>query len=160
MGGGWSRPGWTGPTRSPCDLVHAGLYFEAPLNRGEYGSGWYGPSGFTYEQEEALTTIVSSSSITGLDVTLPSAVYIKGVITNSAGKRPVVQVTFFRDGEYVGYAQNDSFGYWAALPPGDYVMGVNDENGVYGAGWFGQTGFTTDAAAAEDGHSGGERRHA
>ena len=115
-------------------------------------SGWYGSSGYTASQNAAKDVAVGTADVTGINVTLPKALHIKGKVTGAGGV-PLANI-------YVGpdsttYDTTGPSNYTAAdgtysvvVTPGKYLVTFQDEGQVYASGYYSSAGFTLDGRLA------------
>jgi len=116
---------------------------------GKYGNGWYSTSGFTYFSASATAVNVASADIIGKNVTLPTAVHIKGKVTKSDG---VGLGSIWVEADSVNYSNG---GYTAAdgtysvsVAPGSYTLWFSDYSATYGTGYYSTAGFTYFSSSA------------
>ena len=110
-----------------------------------YGSGWYSTSGFTYGQNSATPVNVTSSNASGIDITLPLAVHIKGKVTNAggAGLLDITVSVYFPDAISCGSTSTLADGtYSFPVAPGSYLIKFSDVSKTYATGWYSTAGFT------------------
>jgi hypothetical protein len=110
-----------------------------------YGSGYYSTSGFTYDQNSATPVDVTSSNASGIDITLPLAVHIKGKVANAAaaGLAGITVNVYFADA--LAYGGTTTLGdgtYSMVVVPGSYILKFSDAANTYATGWYSTAGFT------------------
>ncbi|MGZ6315230.1 MAG: hypothetical protein ACXWNI_06350, partial [Candidatus Limnocylindrales bacterium] len=128
------------------------LYFDDPSQT--YTSGWYSNGGVTFDFTVATIVSVTSSDVSGKDVTMPTALHISGTVRNAAaaglanidvsacpitsGSASCYGTTTIANGTY-------SIGL---LPNYSYTLQFDDYSGTYAGGWYSTGGITTDLNAA------------
>jgi hypothetical protein len=121
----------------PVSPGHFSLYFSDEL--GIYGSGYYSTGGFTYNPASASSIDVTSTDVTGRDVSLPSAIHIKGKVSKSGG----VGLPGIKVDTDSGYGTTASDGtYSIAVAPGSHLVYFYDQTRTYGSGYYSTAGFT------------------
>ena len=141
--GGYVNLGTTAADGTYSIDVPPGRYnvgFYQPGNT--YASGWYGPTGFTSDPDEAVTLTVGPSK-SAIDVVMPAARFISGTVRNSAGTvLPGVEVEAYINGSYYGYGLTNYAGqYSVTVGPGVYTVWFFDEYVEYAPGWYGSGGY-------------------
>ena len=116
-----------------------------------YASGYYATTGFTADFNAASTVTVASTDVTGINVTLPKALHIKGKLTGpgGVGASGVYLSANGTDGNFI--AQTGVTGtYSIAVSPGIYQLQVEDGNSpaTYPSGFYRSSGFTLNPGAA------------
>lgn len=110
---------------------------------GKYGNGWYSTAGFTYFSASATTVNVASADVVGKNVTLPTAVHIKGKVTKSGGAGLQGIMVYADSAAYGNYAFTASDGtYSISVAPGSYTLSFDDQSSTYGSGYYSTAGFT------------------
>jgi hypothetical protein len=124
------------------------LWFEAAVD--VFASGWYRSSGYTNDSSQASVVTVSSSDVTGKNVTLPAAHVLSGRVTNAVPlSLPGIYVTVWVNGHaYLGDHTAIDGSYAISVPPGIYKVAVYDDSGAYLTGWYSSAGFRVDSGSA------------
>jgi hypothetical protein len=128
------------------------LDFDDPS--GTYAGGWYSTGGITFDFSAATIVSVTSSDVSGKDITLPTASHISGTVRNAAaaglanidvtacaissGSGMCYGTTTIANGTYsVGVAPNFS-----------YTVEFDDYSGTDAGGWYSTGGITFDLITA------------
>jgi hypothetical protein len=125
------------------------VYFDDPS--GTYATGFYSTGGFTALYPEASTVNVTSSDVSGINITLPVALHITGLVTNSAtAGLPNIYVNACVTYGFCYSANTAANGtYSVAVAPNEsYILEFTDLSGAYAGGWYSTGGFTTTESAA------------
>ena len=112
---------------------------------------------FTSAMADAKTIAASGSDLTGLNVQLEKAFYLKGKVTSVGGAALAnVSVSAFQDDDslYNARSFSDSLGNFSIpVPAGDYRLYMWDSNGAYLRGYWrnspGNYNFTTDESSSD-----------
>jgi hypothetical protein len=153
---GWKAYQWADYDDAGCIRTLAdGTYaFTVTPNRsyqilvidptGFYATGFYHTSGFTYLFSNATVIPVASSSVTGRNIVLPKALYIKGICTRvTDGESCYTGVVAFNDQGSFEANVDQWDDYAVQVGPGTYYVAFDDgENGWLASGYYGQSGFT------------------
>ena len=111
-----------------------------------YRSGVSGNFSLTLAGAEVIDLTTSASDHSGIDVQMPKAFHIQGVVTGTGGD-PVGDVFLVADsGDYSDYAWTDTDGtYDFVVPAGSYVISLEDLGYQYLNGYYakGSTGNFT-----------------
>jgi hypothetical protein len=126
------------------------LEFDDPS--GTYASGYYSSSGFTTDYDVASAVRVTSSAVSGIDITLPGTIHISGTVRNAAAAGlPNIDVRACPTSPGFCYnattAGNGTYSVGVA-PNLSYILEFDDYSGMYAGGWYSTSGFTTDPDAA------------
>ncbi len=118
---------------------------------GSYSSGYYSTGGFTASSASATPVVVTSSDVTGINVQLPLAIHIAGVVTGPGGV-PVEGVWVDVESQTFGNAAiTDASGHYSVVVvPGTYQVSYFDPAGVYPFGYYSASGFTADPGHASN----------
>jgi hypothetical protein len=121
---------------------------------GTYPGGWYSSGGITADYGAASAVIVTSSDVSGKDVTLPTAIHISGTVRNAAAAG-------LPDIDVYACAITSSYGFcYYAITAGDgtysvgvvsnssYTLEFDDSSGTYASGWYSNGGLTADYTSA------------
>jgi hypothetical protein len=119
-----------------------------------FAGGYYGPGGFTADFDSAAPVAIATTDRTGIDVVLPNALTISGIVTD-VEHNPLANVsvgacrvnsaidcrwqTTGDDGTYTIYS----------LAAGQYTVSFSDPNGTYSVGYYAEAGFTADLGSAD-----------
>jgi hypothetical protein len=112
--------------------------FNDPNN--QYLSGCYlssSSSGFTTDQSVCTPVDVTTSGVSGVDVTMPAALHITGTVTGPDGA-PLANINIGANaGNFnVGASTGPDGTYSLAVPAGSYTVWFNDPNGNYVSGCY------------------------
>jgi hypothetical protein len=119
---------------------------------GAFPAGYYSATGFAADYRDATELVVGASK-TGIDVQLPTPIWITGRIT-AAGGAGLGQITVAAS----SYAMNnggstqtaDDGTYSIAVTPGTYTVGFSDAAGIYASGYYSVSGYVPNAGSASD----------
>ena len=116
-----------------------------------FSYGYYTTTGFTYYENKASAVAVTSSGLTGKNVTIPLAVHVRGKVTKTGGAvlQGIEVNASSADGRFASWVKTGSDGsYSVEVPPGTYTLWFRDHSGANGAGYYSTTGFKYDSASA------------
>jgi hypothetical protein len=118
------------------------LYFYDPI--GAHPAGFYSASGFVADYHDA-TELVVGANRTGIDIALPTPIWIKGTITGPGGggigQITVAAVSYDTGSGNAAKTAADGT-YSIAVTPGSYLVAFRDEAGTYATGYYSTSGFT------------------
>lgn len=133
--------------------VAAGTYFLYFYDEtGARPAGYYSTTGFAADYHDATELVVGATK-TGIDLQLPTPIWITGKIT-AAGGAGLGQITVsasssaLNNGNATKTAGDGT--YAIAVTPGTYVVGFSDGAGIYTSGYYSVTGFTPNGGSASD----------
>lgn len=107
---------------------------------------YYTTTGVTTNLSAASTLVLGSTNLVGKNVQLPAARHITGTVTNASA---VAVAGLKVSAGLASVTTNGSGAYDLAVPPGQYVVTVQDPADVLPSGYFlSPGGLTTDPAAA------------
>ncbi len=113
-------------------------------------AGFYSATGFTADYHDA-TEVVVGADVTGIDIQLPSPIWIKGTVTGPGGI-PIGQISVGASSMDLGNGGTtksaDDGTYAIAVTPGTYYVGFADEAGTYASGYYGSSGYTASQSSA------------
>ena len=149
-----------GPSRTSRTITDADGKYSLPASHGTYHvgvadpegvyvSGYYATGGFTTNSNVASPIPVASADVTGINMKLPTPVYIRGTVTGP-GNTPLKGISVMADSlAYSTDATTDADGKFAiSVVAATYHVSYCDANRVYGSGYYSSTGLTTDPNAA------------
>ncbi len=166
------RHAWVAADGTYSLLVAPGAYtlrFRAGMDT--YAPGWYSTSGFTPYSASATPVVVSTSDVSGVDVTLPIALHVTGTVTR-AGGTPIADIrvdAYDVAGTGAWTADKPGGSCWSdetpnpdasvctagdgtyslAVAPGTYTVQFWDgTTGTYLGGWYSTGGFAATHAGA------------
>jgi hypothetical protein len=115
---------------------------------GGFTSDWGGSA----DQIPCTPVSVTTSDVTGIDVTMPTGVGISGTVTDTDGKPLAginVDIWTASNGCPCYATRSDSSGHYAVrVSAGSYKIYVGDPTGTYASGYYSASGFTLDNNAA------------
>ena len=112
-----------------------------------YPSGYYTPTGLVTDIGAATVVAVSAANVTGKDIVLPASKHIAGTVTD-ASAAAVAGITV--SAGLATATTNASGAYSLSVPPGSYVVTVQDLSNALPSGYYtsGGTGLTTSLSSA------------
>ena len=118
-----------------------------------YAHGWYADSGFMLSELTATEIHVGATTISGIDVTLPSIVAISGRVTNAAGDGLAgIQVTAVAVTYYGGWTEQTAADgtYTLNVADGDYyTIQFVDGSDQYAIGYYVAGGWAAHESEAD-----------